>query len=286
MSGSTSPSVGFLLHSQVDAAVPAVARARAYLAGRDVPTWDTSRDAPDRDPRPDLEGTGLIVTLGGDGTFLAGARLALTRGIPLLGVNLGRLGFLTELEASELEEGLARFLAGDHRIEQRTLLRANLVREGRRVARLLAANEVVLHKGTASRMVRIRIAVDGQEVGLIDSDGALVATATGSTAYSLAVGGPILEPELRDLLLVPMNPFALTVRPIVFSPGVTMTLTLVREPGAVTVDGHLTREAVAGDALEIGAFRRRLRVVRFTPPGMFFDRLRGKLGWGMPLVPK
>ena len=279
-------SVGFLYHPQVEPSAPGVAEAREVLAGCGVPVWEASRDAPGPDLAARLPETRLIVTLGGDGTFLAGARMALPHGVSLMGVNLGRLGFLTELEASDLAAGLRRFLAGDYRLERRTAVRAVLRRGARRVASMLGVNEVVLAKGADGRMVRIRIAVDGQEVGLIDADGAMVATATGSTAYALAVGGPILQPELRDLVLVPMNPFALTVRPIVFSPGASLEMSLVRDPGVVTVDGFVNVDARSGDVLTVTAYGRTLKVVRFAGPEAFFGRLRAKLGWGMPLVPK
>ncbi|MGH7777800.1 MAG: NAD(+)/NADH kinase [Candidatus Dormibacterales bacterium] len=278
--------VGFLYHPLVGASAPAFQEASRLLRSYGVGAWEAGRDSPEADLAALLPGTRLVVTLGGDGTFLAGARLALSRGIPVLGVNLGRLGFLTELEASELAGGLRGFLEGGYRTERRTALRATLRRGGRRVASLVGANEAVLAKGADGRMVRIRIAVDGQEVGVIDADGAMVATATGSTAYALAVGGPILEPDLRDLVLVPLNPFALTVRPIVFSPGGALDMTLVRDPGVVTVDGFSSVEAGPGDVLTVTAERRPLRVVRFDGPEAFFSRLRTKLGWGMPLVPK
>ncbi|TMD98710.1 MAG: NAD(+)/NADH kinase [Chloroflexi bacterium] len=201
---------------------------------------ETRRDGPQTAP----EGTGLVMTLGGDGTFLAGARLAAPAGIPILGVNLGRLGFLTEVEEPELERGLEQFFG-------------------------------------------LEIDVGGQAVGVIDADGAIVSTASGSTAYALASGGPILEPTLQDLVLVPMSPFALTVRPIVFAPGQDVTLKVVRGPAEVRVDGGRQGTPVAtGDVIRCGAHERRLKVVRFSPPESFYQRLGDKLGWGRPLVPK
>ena len=135
-------------------------------------------------------------------------------------------------------------------------------------------------------MLRVQIEVGGQGVGVIDADGVIVATATGSTAYALASGGPILEPTLRDLLLVPMNPFALTVRPIVFSPQQDIVLSIVRGPAEMRVDGGRRGRAVAtGDTLQCGPHPRRLKVIRFGPPEDFYRRLGDKLGWGRPLVP-
>jgi NAD+ kinase len=261
-------------------------RAIKALNDRNVDCWEADRDGPGSAVTARLTDTALLVTLGGDGTFLAGARLAAPRGIPLLGVNLGRLGFLTELEAEQLEDGLAKFVEGAYRIEERTILQVTLRRGARNVARAIGLNEVVVNRAGDARMLRVEIDVGGQAVGVIDADGIMVATATGSTAYALASGGPILEPTLRDLVLVPMNPFALTVRPIVFPPGQDISLAIVRGPAEMRVDGaRRGRSVETGDTLRCGSHPRRLKVVRFSPPERFYRRLGDKLGWGRPLVP-
>jgi NAD+ kinase len=256
------------------------------LEARKVDCWEADRDGPTSALTARLKETNLVVTLGGDGTFLAGARLAAPRGIPLLGVNLGRLGFLTELEAEQVEEGLAKFIEGAYRIEERTILQVTLQRGSKNVVRAIGLNEVVVNRSGDARMLRVEIDVGGQEVGVIDADGIMVATATGSTAYALASGGPILEPTLRDLVLVPMNPFALTVRPIVLPPGQDISLAIVRGPAEMRVDGaRRGRSVETGDTLRCGSHPRRLKVVRFSPPERFYRRLGDKLGWGRPLVP-
>jgi NAD+ kinase len=257
----------------------------AALKARGVEGWEARRDEPIDKINSRLKDTALIVTLGGDGTFLAGGRLAAPKGIPVLGVNLGRLGFLTEVEAGQLEEGLTRFLDGKYRIEERTILQVSLHRGPRTVTKAIGLNEVVLDHSGEARMLRVEIDVGGQAVGVIDADGAMVSTATGSTAYALASGGPILEPTLRDLVLVPMNPFALTVRPIVFPPGQNISLSVVRGPGEMRIDGGGGQEVQTGDTVRCGSHPRRLKVVRFSPPEEFYRRLGNKLGWGRPLVP-
>lgn len=263
-----------------------VKRAQQVLAGRGLESFTAGREEPVAAVTSRLQKTELLLTLGGDGTFLAGARMAAPRGIPLLGVNLGRLGFLTELEGNELESGLVRFLEGRYRIEERTMLQVQLQRGARNVARTIGLNEVVVNRAEEARMLRVEIEVGGQAVGVIDADGVIVATATGSTAYALATGGPILEPNLRDLLLVPMNPFALTVRPIVFPPGQDIVLSITRGPAEMRVDGGRRGRAVAtGDTVRVGPHPRRLKVIRFGPPEDFYRRLGDKLGWGRPLVP-
>jgi NAD+ kinase len=263
----------------------AIDEAQRALKARNVEIWEAPREQTARSMTSQLRDTSLVMTLGGDGSFLAGARLAAPRGIHILGVNLGRLGFLTELEVDELESALDRYLAGDFRTEERTLLQATLRNGDRARAHALGLNEAVLHRAKDARMLRVEIDVDGQGVGVIDADGVMVATATGSTAYALASGGPILEPSLRDLLLVPLSPFALTVRPIVFRPGDTITLTVLRGPARLTVDGMRSVSAEAGDTVKVGPHPRRLKVVRFGPTESFYARLRDKLGWGRPLVP-
>ena len=260
----------------------AVQHAIDGLQQQGVEAVEMHRDAP-----AEVKDAGLVLTLGGDGTFLAGARLAAPHGIPILGVNLGRLGFLTELETDGLQDGLRRFIEGDYRIEERTMLQVTLLRQGGSVVQQVGLNEVVVDHTGEARILRLEIDVGGQAVGVIDADGAIVATASGSTAYALASGGPILEPSLDDLVLVPMSPFALTVRPIVFAPNQDVTLTVVRGPAEMRVDGMRHGHSVAtGDSVRCGAHPRRLNVVRFSPPESFYQRLATKLGWGLPLVPK
>ena len=264
-----------------------VDRAIAALKARGVEAVEVARDGTVTETARHTKDTALLMTLGGDGTFLHGARIAAPRGVPILGVNLGRLGFLTEVDADEIEEGLARFFDGSYRIEERTILQVALMRGGRNVAKSIGLNEVVIDHSGETRMLRVEIDVGGQAVGVIDADGVIVATATGSTAYALASGGPILEPTLRDLVLVPMSPFALTVRPIVFPPAQDITLTVVRGPAEMRIDGSRRGRSVeTGDVVRCGSHPRRLKVVRFSPPESFYKRLADKLGWGRPLVPK
>lgn len=257
------------------------------LSEAGLETWEVSREALAQEVRNRLAGSGirLLVSLGGDGTLLNGGRLAASHGVPLLGVNLGRLGFLTEVELDELPRALRRFLRGEHRIDARTLLETRLRRRGRSAHTSLALNEVVVHRGADPGLIRIGIAVDGEDLGEIDADGVLVATATGSTAYALALGGPILEPDLEDLVVVPMNPFALTVRPIVCTPDRSLTLRLVGHAAALVVDGSNAVRLRPGDEISLSAYAKKLELVRFSPPSRFYHVLRQKLGWGLPLVP-
>jgi NAD+ kinase len=265
-----------LHHRSVD-----TSRADRILQSLGADVWHHIREARAEPVTRMLRKTTLVLTMGGDGTFLYGARLAVGAGIPVLGVNLGRLGFLTELQAGGLEDGIRRFFAGDYRVEERTVLHNQLGSQ-----RSLAVNEVMLHRSPSLKLIRFAMSVDGQDIGTIDADGVLVATATGSTAYALALGGPILEPTLADLVLVPMNPFALTVRPIVLAPGAEVRVTLAGNPATVVIDGYMTWGAEENTMLTIRAYRRRLKVVRFSGAEQFYAVLRSKVGWGAPLVPR
>ena len=277
-------SIGMLFHPQVDRGQPLLDGVRRLLERRGVPHWEVLRETTVRGLGGDLGSTRLLLTLGGDGTFLHGARLAAPHGVAVLGVNLGRLGFLTEVDADGLRTGLERFLDGDFRLEERRLLQVAVNRDGRRTVRGLGLNEVVLQRGSEARLLRLMVAIDQQEVGTLDADGVVVATATGSTAYALAVGGPILEPTLPDFVFAPMNPFALTVRPIVFLPGM-VSITAPRDTASISIDGTSRGKLRPGDTLLVESYDKPLRVVRLGPPEDFYRTLRQKLGWGTPLVP-
>jgi NAD+ kinase len=280
-------SIGFLYHPQVDRHLPALEAARAFLFESGIEVWEAARDdlATEFEKRMAGGGTRLLVTLGGDGTLLSGGRQAATHGVPLLGINLGRLGFLTECEIDDLAQSLRRFLAGHYRVDGRTLLECHVQRDGQTVHSSLALNEVVVHRGEDPSVIRLRIIIDGEDLGTLDADGVLVATATGSTAYALALGGPILEPDLEDLVVVPMNPFALTVRPIVCTPDRSLLVELPRNPATLVVDGSNSMRLAAEDSVSLAAYGKKLHLVRFSPPARFYHVLRQKLGWGLPLVP-
>ena len=273
--------IAFVRHPHVDPAMGGLVEARQFLEAAGVRVWESTREGRPTIPR----GTRLLVTLGGDGTLLSAAALAAQRDLPVLGVNLGRLGFLTEVEVDGLCAALRRFLDGDYWIEERTLVEVVAERDGRQLRRVVGRNEVVIQRAAHDGLVRLRMMVDGQEIGQIDADGVILATATGSTAYALAAGGPILEPTIEDLLLVPMSPFALTVRPIVLPPNQRVTVELPRSAAVAAVDGGRVWRLRAGDRVQVAGYGRRLHMVRLTPHGRFYVVLRQKLGWGLPLVP-
>lgn len=201
--------------------------------------------------RPIAEWGGQVafaLSLGGDGTLLKAARLLAPRGIPLLGVNLGHLGFLTEVEAESVFEALPGFLAGRYQTDRRAMLEAVITRNGSAERRFLALNDVVVTPGPATRLGRLAIYISGSHLGTYPADGVIVATPTGSTAYSLAAGGPVVSPDLDVLVITPICPHTFQARPTVISKEETVLVRLERPPeGAmVTMDGQ-ERCPLAGD---------------------------------------
>ena len=223
-----------------------------------------------------------MMTLGGDGTFLRGARYLGGRAVPVLGINFGRLGFLTACSATEFEDGLRRLASGDFVAEPRMTLSSCAVdAEGVERCRWLALNDVVLHKGGLARLVRFTVLVDGEEIGCYSADGLIVSTPTGSTGYSLSAGGPIVVPTLESLILTPVSPHTLAIRPLVLPADVEVTVRADDGPGGllVTVDGQVGTTFTGGEALIVRRAPTPVHIVRFRDT-TFFSRLRNKLGWG------
>jgi NAD+ kinase len=224
----------------------------------------------------------VALSLGGDGTLLRTARFLDGAAVPILGVNLGRLGFLTSCGAGDMNSALAAVVAGDYDVDERMALRGEASHADRRpTEEWHALNDIVMHKGGFARMLSVRVAVDGEVLGAYNCDGIVVASPTGSTAYSLSAGGPLVTPSLDSIIVTPISAHALALRPIVLPPSVTVTLESVDGPDEVliTVDGQAGTELAPGDRLTIRRAPRPVRIVRF-PGNSFFDRLRVKLGWG------
>ncbi len=240
-----------------------------------------------RDGSPRLEeswdGLDLLLTLGGDGTLLQGARLAGPRGIPVAGCNLGRLGFLTAAPLEALEASLDRLVAGEFREEHRLALDVAVRRADGEddVGSLYALNDAVVHKSGFARLITLRVWVDDEEVGQYSADGIVIATATGSTAYSLSAGGPVLVPSLDAVVATPISPHTLAVRPVVV-PSDSRLVVEVRprsQDTLLTVDGQSGFELEDGDRVEVAPSAHPVRLVQF-PEQSFFSVLRRKLRWG------
>ena len=223
-----------------------------------------------------------FLTLGGDGTLLRAARLDEGQSIPILGVNLGRLGFLTCCPADMMEEALRRFAAGDYVVEKRMTLDARVrdtVGHGR--ARWRALNDVVLHKGGFARVVTMRVQANGDMVARYSADGIVMATPTGSTAYNLSAGGPVVFPTLETILVTPVSAHTLALRPLVLPPATEVTVQAEDGPEEllVTVDGQVGTTFAIGETLVVRKSDSPVPIVRFDE-GSFFRTMREKLHWG------
>ena len=230
----------------------------------------------------DPEHLDALLTLGGDGTLLRGARALAGRAVPILGVNLGRLGFLTSCGVEDLEAGVERLARGDFTAERRMALDVRALDEsGTERQRWFALNDVVLHKGGFARMVSLHVAANGESIASYSADGIVIATPTGSTAYSLSAGGPIVYPTVESILLTPISPHTMSVRPLVLPPSAEVTLRAEDGPEEllVTVDGQVGTKFARGETLVVCRSDRAVQIVRF-PGTTFFARMRLKLGWG------
>ncbi len=229
------------------------------------------------DPAADYD---LVVVLGGDGTLLSVAR-TLEGAVPILGVNLGTLGFLTEVGRAELYPALVDLLAGDFRIEERSLLDVRLERAGGGGRSWRVLNDAVITKSALARIVELTYRIDGHLLAACRSDGLIISTPTGSTAYNLSAGGPILDPRLPVLVLTPICPHTLTLRPVVVpdSSLVEVTLETPREEVFLTLDGQEGAPMDQGDRVRVRRSEATVHLVKTTGRG-FFDGLRDKLHWG------
>jgi len=222
----------------------------------------------------------LAVVLGGDGTMLTAARALVDYKIPLVGVNRGRFGFLTDLSSESMLDAMERILAGEFNIEQRMLLTASIIRNGEVISQGLAMNDVVVNKSGLSRLIELEINIDGQFVHRQRSDGLILATPTGTTAYALSAGGPILHPTLDAIALVPIAPHTLSNRPIAINSASKVEITLVHaEDAGVHFDGQLNMSIQQGDKVLVERAEKTVSLLH--PLGhSHYDMLREKLHWG------
>ena len=231
-------------------------------------------------PRAEVTaGADLVVVLGGDGTRLSVAREAGERAVPILGVNLGTLGFMAEIAQDEMYAALERVLGGEARIEARMRLAVTALRGGRELGRWLALNDAVVANASSARMIEAGVRVDDMEVCQYHADGLIVSTPTGSTAYSLSAGGPILDPRLEAFVLTPISPHTLTQRPVVLPASSRIELRPVGQSLALTVDGQSGCPLQEGDRVEVVRSSHPVSLV-VSPFRHHFEILREKLRWG------
>jgi len=236
-------------------------------------------------PPPDLDAAALDVLLsfGGDGTLLRGARLLEGRGVPILGINLGKVGFLTSVSRYDMPAALDALVSGQYTTESRQALKATILEaDGQATPLALAVNDVVVHKGGVARVIRLDVVVQGESVGPYSADGIIVATPTGSTAYSLSAGGPIVVPGVQALVITPICAHTLAVRPLVFPASWDVVIQPVDPDEAdviVSVDGQVVTHLGVGSRVRVCAAEAPVLLVRVGSES-YFQRMRQKLHWG------
>jgi NAD+ kinase len=275
--------IGILTKPKLPHMKPTLAKLVAWLRarGKDVVLDARITTRASKQKNRLAEKADMVLVLGGDGTMLNAARLVEERGVPILGINMGGLGFLTETGGEHLYETLQRVFAKDFYIEERLMLKARLERGRARLAEATVLNDVVVTKGELSRMIAMRIEIDGRFVTSLRGDGLILSTPTGSTAYSMSAGGPIVSPSVKAVVVTPICPHTLTHRPLLVPGTATLAITLTtHDKGAmVTFDGQIGVAMRERDTVTIKPSQHTTKLIRF-PERTYYDVLRRKLKWG------
>lgn len=255
------------------------ARGIRVLVEKEVAEHIGSSDHIERDDIPSH--ADLLIVLGGDGTLLSVARLSRVESIPVLGINLGGLGFLTEISAEETFPVLDKILAGDFETEQRQMLKATICRQGESIGESMVLNDIVINKGVLARIIDLETYIDGAYLTTFKADGLILATPTGSTAYSLAAGGPIVYPSLNSIIVNPICPHTITNRPLVVPDTATVKVILktTNQNVHITLDGQVGMPLQGGDVVEVKKAPGHIQLIR-SPYKTYFELLRTKLRWG------
>lgn len=229
---------------------------------------------------PEFSDCDLVVSFGGDGTLIQAASFCSERRTPILGVFFGRFGFVTQCAPNDVRQNIRQFLDGESDFEERMMLKGELVRHGKVVATLHALNEVAVQRHMAARLLFLTLRVDWQEITMYPADGVLVATSTGSTAYSLSAGGPVVDPRVQAMILTPVAPHTLAARPLVLSPESRIDFTVqIQGDAMLSADGQWRLNMLTGDEVVITRSERVTRLVQVDRSD-FLVKLRERLLWG------
>jgi NAD+ kinase len=275
--------IGILQQPRIAASAGVAHEINRWLAERGVASWTAAPwdDGDDLDEQ--LSRTSLLVVLGGDGSTLRAARLSVPHELPIFGINLGRVGFLSEAEPDDWPDKLQKVLDGDYWVERRLLLRSQLWREEQLVASHVALNEVVVGRGAQARVVRLSLRVDDDLVTTYIADALIVATPTGSTAYAMAAGGPLLPPQLENFVIVPVAAHLSLNRSLVLHEEARIVITVEDNHEAnLTADGQQAVPLAPGDRIVITKHDRACRFARVESAGYFYRRLMNRLGFTWP----
>jgi NAD+ kinase len=269
--------IGFAYHPHNELARTALERGRSWCESRGVEAWDATGDDRERIGSC-LEGSDLVCVLGGDGTFLRTARAVGGSSVPALGVNLGRVGFLAKVEYDGLERALEQVADGDYQIEERLRIAARVERADGTSEEHACLNEVVVARGRRVRMIQVEVEVSGSHLATYVADGVVVATPTGSTAYSFSAGGAILDPRLRNMIITPVAAYLSPLHSVVAGEdqAVKLSLRLAQEGALISLDGQTDLPMAVGDRVEVRALPEPMRMVEPTGSTPFYDLLRTK----------
>jgi NAD+ kinase len=270
--------IGLVYHPLNEKALVQARQLAKYIEAQHLSYWLSSAWEPG-DIQANMAGTDFIITAGGDGTILRTAQAVAAAGVPILGINLGRLGFMTELSAGEAETSLPGILAGEGWLDERSMLKVEVDLTGDSdIKELHALNDVVVARGEIARIVHITAFINGQEMTTYKSDGLIAATATGSTGYALAAGGPILPPQAQDFVLVPIAAHISMSYPVVLPPDIQVKLVLsTNNPAILSIDGHISLPLCDGATITLGSSPLRTRFLRLRPKSHFYSSLEKKL---------
>ena len=271
--------VGFAYNPTSEAALELRERAAGWCAVRGIAHW--AAQAGDFDALvQNLPSTDVLVVLGGDGTFLRAARAVIDVDVPLLGINLGKVGFLSKAEATELEAVLAHLVAGEYTVDERMALEARILPGGRATSALPhhALNDVVIARGALARVCRLDVAIGPSHLATFVADGLVVSSPTGSTGYSFSAGGPVVDPLSRNLIVTPIAGYLSAIRSVVVSPKQMVRCRVVDAVEAlVSIDGREDLPIVVGDVVEVRALERPIRLVEPAGAQPFWDLFRRKV---------
>ncbi len=279
--------IGILTKPQSDNIQPVLKDIVEWLQSRDktvildTPTKEELRTNTRNTQRTQIaQEADLLLVLGGDGTMLHAARLVEMRSVPILGVNIGGLGFLTETTVDGIYDSLTLILEGKYLIEKRLMLRSQIERREKIIGEGAALNDVVVNKGHLARMIATKVSINESFVTNLRGDGLIIATPTGSTGYSLSANGPVLDPSLNVFTLNPICPHTLSHRPFIAPSHVSISVTLTsQEEAMATLDGQVGFTIMENDTIRIGASNHQAHLIRF-PGRSYYDVLRNKLKWG------
>ncbi len=272
--------VGILYHPLKEPAHALAKKLVGFLGSKGVSVWVCS--AWEREgAKAQVSGTDLMLSVGGDGTILRAAQAVVTTSTPITGINLGRLGFMTELSVDEAWEKLPALLEGEGWIDERYLLEAELSPvgvEAESPGRFYALNDVVVARGAVVRLIHVEVSINGAGLTTYRADGVIAATATGSTGYSLAAGGPILHPRAEEFLLMPIVPHLSPAYPLVLSAGAVAKLHLTSpNPAMLSIDGHINLPLSTGATITVRHSSKTVRFLRIHPEASFYSSLEQKL---------